>query len=85
MLYLNTDWGRTSRTSSRRRWPETGAQVVAAEGYQPTEKDFRSTLVRIGESKPDSIVLISYYADGAQIVRQARTSEPRCRSRRSVR
>lgn len=30
--------------------------------------------MRIGESKPDSIVLISYYADGAQIVRQARTS-----------
>ena len=25
--------------------------------------------MRIGESKPDSIVLISYYADGAQIVR----------------
>ena len=73
MLYLNTDWGRTSKDIFA-KGGEAGAQVVAAEGYQPTEKDFRSTLVRIGESKPDSIVLISYYADGAQIVRQARTS-----------
>jgi hypothetical protein len=26
----------------------------------------------VNEAKPDSLVLISYYADGAQIVRQAR-------------
>jgi len=74
VLYLNTDWGRTSKDIFAKAATALGAQVVAAEGYQPAEKDFRSTLVRIGESKPDSIVLISYYADGAQIVRQARTS-----------
>ncbi|MBR8342630.1 ABC transporter substrate-binding protein [Burkholderia ambifaria] len=74
VLYLNTDWGRTSKDIFAKAVAGLGAQVVAAEGYQPTEKDFRSTLVRIGASKPDSIVLISYYADGAQIVRQARTS-----------
>ncbi|CAI9008935.1 branched-chain amino acid transport system substrate-binding protein [Burkholderia ambifaria] len=71
VLYLNTDWGRTSKDIFAKAVAGLGAQVVAAEGYQPTEKDFRSTLVRIGESKPDSIVLISYYADGAQIVRHA--------------
>lgn len=74
VLYLNTDWGRTSKDIFAKAAAGLGAQVVAAEGYQPAEKDFRSTLVRIGASKPDSIVLISYYADGAQIVRQARTS-----------
>ena len=47
-----------------------GAEVVASEGYQPDEKDFRSTLVRVRDAKPDAIVLISYYADGALITRQ---------------
>lgn len=74
VLYLNTDWGRTSKDIFAKAATADGAQVVAAEGYQPTDKDFRATLVRIGASKPDSLVLISYYADGAQIVRQARAS-----------
>jgi branched-chain amino acid transport system substrate-binding protein len=74
VLYLNTDWGRTSKDIFAKAAAENGAQVVAAEGYQPNEKDFRATLVRVNEAKPDSIVLISYYADGAQIVRQARSS-----------
>jgi len=50
-----------------------GLDVVASEGYQPDEKDFRSTLVRVRDAKPDAIVLISYYADGALITRQIRT------------
>jgi len=74
ILYLNSDWGQTSKNILAKTLLADGAQVVAAEGYQPTDKDFRSTLVRINEAKPDSIILISYYADGAQIVRQARSS-----------
>ena len=74
VLYLNTDWGRTSKDIFAQAATGFGAQVVAAEGYQPTEKDFRATLVRINAAKPDALVLISYYADGAQIVRQARTA-----------
>ena len=50
-----------------------GVDVVAAEGYQPDEKDFRSTLVRVRDARPDAIVLISYYADGALITRQIRS------------
>jgi branched-chain amino acid transport system substrate-binding protein len=72
VLYLNTDWGQTSKAILTKTIEADGATVVAAEGYQPNDKDFRSTLVRINAANPDSIVLISYYADGAQIVRQAR-------------
>lgn len=72
VLYLNTDWGQTSKAILTKALEDDGAKVVAAEGYQPNDKDFRSTLVRVNASNPDSIVLISYYADGAQIVRQAR-------------
>ena len=33
-----------------------GIAVVATEGYQPDEKDFRSTLVRVRDAKPDGLV-----------------------------
>ncbi|MFM0224225.1 ABC transporter substrate-binding protein [Paraburkholderia dipogonis] len=74
VLYLNTDWGRTSKDIFAKAATANGAQVVAAEAYQPNEKDFRATLTRVRSEEPDSIVLISYYSDGAQIVRQARAA-----------
>jgi branched-chain amino acid transport system substrate-binding protein len=74
VLYLNTDWGRTSKDVFVKSAAERGAQVVASEGYQPDEKDFRSTLVRVRDAKPDGIVLISYYADGALIAGQVKNT-----------
>lgn len=74
VLYQNTDWGRASKDVLVKAVAARGAQVVAAEGYQPTDKDFRATLVRVRDTHPDALVLIAYYADGAQIVRQARES-----------
>ena len=74
VLHLNTDWGRTSKDVFVKAAAERGAQVVAAEGYLPEEKDFRSTLVRVRDAKPDGIVLISYYADGALIAGQVRAT-----------
>jgi branched-chain amino acid transport system substrate-binding protein len=74
VLYQNTDWGRASKDVFLKAAQARGAQVVAAEGYQPTDKDFRATLVRVRDTHPDALVLISYYADGAQIARQARGS-----------
>jgi branched-chain amino acid transport system substrate-binding protein len=74
VLHLNTDWGRTSRDVFVKAAAERGAQVVASEGYLPDEKDFRSTLVRVRDARPDGIVLISYYADGALIAGQVRAT-----------
>ncbi|MGO8797459.1 MAG: ABC transporter substrate-binding protein [Roseiarcus sp.] len=73
VLYLNTDWGRSSQAIFTGSANSLGVEVVAAEGYQPDEKDFRSTLVRVRDARPDAIVLISYYADGALITRQTRS------------
>ena len=74
VLYQNTDWGRTSKDVFVKAAASRGIQVLAAEGYQPTDQDFRATLLRVNGAHPDALVLIAYYSDGAQIVRQARTS-----------
>ena len=72
VLYLNTDWGRAAKDNFVKAAAALGAEVVASEGYLPTEQDFRPTLVRVRDAKPDGIVGESYYADGALIARQAR-------------
>ena len=74
ILHLNTDWGRTSKDLAAQTVKDLGATVVATEGYMPEERDFRSTLVRVRDSQPDGVILISYYADGALIARQTRVS-----------
>ena len=73
VLHLNTDWGRTSEKIFLDAAKQDGLEVVASEAYQPDEQDFRSTLVRIRDAKPDGLILISYYADGALIARQVRS------------
>ena len=55
VLHLNTDWGRTSKDIFVKAAKEMGAEVVATEGYLPDEKDFRSTLVRVRDAKPDGL------------------------------
>jgi branched-chain amino acid transport system substrate-binding protein len=72
IIHLNTDWGRSSADILAKSIKEDGAEVVAKEGFLPDEKDFRSTLVRVRDASPDGIILISYYPDGALIVRQMR-------------
>jgi branched-chain amino acid transport system substrate-binding protein len=72
VLFLNTDWGRTAKDAFVKAATELGATVTTTEGYLPTEQDFRPVLVRVRDSKPDAIVGLSYYADGALIARQTR-------------
>jgi len=74
VLHLNTDWGRTAKDAFIKAAPALGMEVAAVEGYLPAEQDFRPTLVRVRDSNPDGLVLLSYYADGALISRQARDS-----------
>jgi branched-chain amino acid transport system substrate-binding protein len=75
IAYLNSDWGRTSKDLFVKAAQADGMTVAGAEAYLPNEQDFRSMLVRLRDVKPDGLVLISYYPDGAEIMRQVRVLE----------
>jgi len=70
VLYLNTDWGKTTNQLFEEKAKALGAQIVASEAYLPEEKDFKSALTRVRDANPDGLILISYQADGALIVQQ---------------
>jgi branched-chain amino acid transport system substrate-binding protein len=73
-LFINSDWGRTAKDLFVAAVKKNGGEVVGAEGYLADEKDFRSAIVRVRDANPDSIALISYYPDGAQITRQIKNA-----------
>ena len=72
LMFVNSDWGRTSRDIFTPSAKALGGDVVATEAFLADERDFRPTLVRVRDSKPDALVLIAYYGDAALIARQAR-------------
>ena len=72
LMHLNTDWGRTSKDLFVPAAKALGGEVVATEAFLSDERDFRPTLVRARDAKPDILVLIAYYGDAALIARQAR-------------
>jgi branched-chain amino acid transport system substrate-binding protein len=74
VVFINSDWGRTSKDLLAEAVAKRGGALVAAEGYLADEKDFRSAIVRVRDANPDCILLISYYPDGAQITRQIRNA-----------
>ncbi|MDR1519244.1 MAG: ABC transporter substrate-binding protein [Planctomycetota bacterium] len=72
ILYLNTDFGKAVRDQVAEQLRSKGVEVVADDGYQPTDKDFRSQLTKVKSLNPDAIVLGSYYTDAAIIMKQAK-------------
>ena len=74
VLYINSDWGRTAKDILVEAIKQRGLEAAGAEGYLADEKDFRSAIVRIRDSNPDGIALVSYYPDGAQIARQIKNA-----------
>jgi len=70
VLYLNTDWGKTTSDLFIGKAKELGAEIVAQEAYLSNEKDFRPILSKARDANPDALILISYYNDGALIAQQ---------------
>ena len=70
VLYLNSDWGKSSSDLFAAHAKDIGLEVVGAEGYAPDEKNFSDVLTRVRDQQPDGLVLFSYETDGAQIALQ---------------
>lgn len=72
VLYRNTDWGKVVQSIYVEKLKELGGQLVLTDSYLETEKDFRALLAKVRAAKPDVLVLIAYYTDGALLVQQAK-------------
>ena len=56
----------------RRQFAERGGTVLTTESYAKGDTDFRATLTRLKNSRPEALFVPGYYTDVAIIARQAR-------------
>ena len=65
-------WPGRRRGIPQTRAPSSGAEVVAFEGLQVGDRDFRSLLTRIKALSPDALYFGGMFSEGGILVRQAR-------------
>jgi branched-chain amino acid transport system substrate-binding protein len=72
VLYPTSPPGLTSKQFVWEVLKEAGVEVAAIETFKDGDRDFRTQLTKIIESKPDLLICSAYYEDGAQILVQAK-------------
>lgn len=60
IAFIDSDWGKTSKDIFVKAAATHGIQVLASQGYLPNDQDFRSMLVRLRDTKPNGLILVSY-------------------------
>lgn len=71
-IYESTDFGTSAAMMGKDYALKQGLTVLASEAYQKGAPDYRSTLMKLKDLKPDLLFMVSYVADAVLIMRQAR-------------
>lgn len=72
ILYENSDYGKGAMEAAKAKAEELGAEVVAAETYQPgVDRDFSAQLTAIKAANPDALIHAGQYGEGGPIFNQA--------------
>jgi branched-chain amino acid transport system substrate-binding protein len=72
ILNENTDFGVSGGKSARAYAEKKGIKVVFEEAYSQGSPDYRSTLVKVKNTNPDLVFMVSYVADAILLMRQSR-------------
>ncbi len=72
VIYAYNDWGIGVKDYFVERANKLGGNIVAEEVVYDGDKDFKTQLTGIKAKNPDTLVILTYYAEGAVIVQQAK-------------
>ncbi len=72
ILGENTDFGISGSKSAKAYAEKKGLKVVFEEAYSKGSPDYRSTLLKVKNTKPDLVFMVSYVADAILLMRQSR-------------
>jgi branched-chain amino acid transport system substrate-binding protein len=71
LIYEQSDFGLGLLDVYQKSAPGNGIEVVAAEAYNPGDKDFSTVLTKIKEKQPEAIFIGGFYNEAALIAQQA--------------
>ena len=72
ILYMNNDYGLSLTKSFEENFKNLGGKIIIKENYNPNDKNFRTQLLKIKNTKPDIIFYPGHYNESAQILKQAK-------------
>jgi len=72
ILGENTDFGVSGSKSAKAYAGKKGIKVVFEETYSKGSPDYRSTLLKVKNTNPDLVFMVSYVADAILLMRQSR-------------
>lgn len=71
LIYEQSDFGLGLLDVYKQSAPANNIEVVAAEAYNPGDKDFSTVLTKIKDKQPDAIFIGGFYNEAALIAQQA--------------
>ena len=72
IIHDKTAYGQGVAEEFRKRFLKNGGTVLAFEGLQTGDRDFRSLLTRVNAFKPQAIYFGGMFSEGGALLRQAR-------------
>ena len=72
ILYIQNDFGQGVAKTVEHLCKEAGAEPVGVESYGARDKDMSAQLLGFKSKNADALVMVSYGADGALIIKQAK-------------
>lgn len=72
IMYVNLEYGKSIESVFRKDFTAKGGTIVADEAYSQGQTNFRAELTKIKAAAPDAIYLPGYYAELANLLKQAR-------------
>ncbi|WP_435922001.1 ABC transporter substrate-binding protein [Paenibacillus sp. DYY-L-2] len=72
LIYEQSDFGLGLLDVYKKSAPANNVDIVAAEAYNPGDKDFSTVLTKIKEKQPEAIFIGGFYNEAALIAQQAK-------------
>ncbi len=73
IIYVNNDWGKGSLDAWKEGVEAQGGEVVLTQQILDGDRDFKSQLDKVANADVDSLVILTYYTEGALMASQARS------------
>jgi branched-chain amino acid transport system substrate-binding protein len=72
ILFINNDFGSELADVVKKIFEEGGGNILVTEGYEPEVTDFRTSLTKLKNARPQAVFLLGYPKDMSLILKQSK-------------
>jgi branched-chain amino acid transport system substrate-binding protein len=72
VIYINNDYGKGFEQIFRKTFEQLGGRIVAEEGFQQDQTDFKTIVQKFKDQKVETIYLIAFAKEGGALLKQSK-------------